>query len=417
MLKTEIESAINGKQWLLSCFGPFKESTTVPNLIDRSFEEVRLNFLEASKSGNAQQHVNELIAQYNDAMGKLNQLKMASPETIQLISNIYNQSVQDQKTAQTNPSSSNIFASSNTSSTPQTQNPFQLSNVFGGTQTQQTPALNVGSIFGGAPANSNPFQVASQNSIFGGTKDQQTLAPQPESSFTFSLSQQTPQQSVFGMSQQSAPQSNIFGGTQSIQQPQQQLSSGSIFGGQSTTFGSSSVFGAPQQQQQQIQQTQQQQQQQTGSIFGSSIFAQTQLAASGNFGSPLQIPPQTSTFSQPATNIFGGFQTTQPDPAVQSSGNVFAQPQQNIFSMQQTAPAPQSSLPTAPGAIFQIQQSATNTQQTFGGNPFQSQPPPVDENAYSKPEDLTPDELQAFQAEMFQVGSIPFKPPSKHLCI
>lgn len=363
--------------------------------MDRSFEEVRLDFLEASKTGNAQQHVNELIAQYNDAMAKLNQLKTASPDTIQMIANIYNQSVQEQKTQTVSSPSSNIFAVANaTVASPQTQNPFQLSNVFGGSQTQ-TPALNAGSIFGGAPAN-NPFQVAAQNSIFGGPKDQQP----PASNFTFSLSSQ---QSVFG----SKPESSIFGESQQIHQQQQQPSAGSIFGGQaSNTFGASSVFAAPQQQLPQ----------QASSIFGSSVFAPSQPAPPGIFSSSQQIAPQSSTFSQATNNVFGGFQA-QPDPAIQNTGSMFTQPPQNVFSMQQTqAPAQQISISTATGTVFQIQQPTAIAKQAFGANPFQTQPPAVDESAYSRPEDLTPDEMQVFQAETFQLGNIPFKPPPKHLC-
>jgi hypothetical protein len=52
LLKGEIGNAVTGKQWMLSCFGPFKGSVVIPNFIpDRSFEEVRLSFLEAKKTG------------------------------------------------------------------------------------------------------------------------------------------------------------------------------------------------------------------------------------------------------------------------------------------------------------------------------------------------------------------------------
>lgn len=52
LLKGEIGNAVTGKQWMLSCFGPFKGSVVIPNFIpDRSFEEVRMSFLEAKKTG------------------------------------------------------------------------------------------------------------------------------------------------------------------------------------------------------------------------------------------------------------------------------------------------------------------------------------------------------------------------------
>ncbi|CRL08469.1 CLUMA_CG021384, isoform A [Clunio marinus] len=362
LLKTEVEAAINGKQWLLSCFGPFKESAVLPNFIpDRSFEEVRLSFLEASKNGTAQQHVNELIAQYNDSVTKLNQLKMATPDTIQLVANIYNQSVKpDQK--KTTSSTANVFAVSNTTSSPQQQiNPFQTSNIFGGSQ-QQATAMNAGSIFGSSTSN-NPFQSSAQSNMFGSAKTQTSPAA---SNFSFALNQPaaiqpTPQQSIFG----------------SVAQPNQQTSS---------------IFAAPP----------------TG-LF-SSVLSQ-----------PIQ--QQTNPFSQPTTgNIFGQFNQSQQQPqAVQQNVNLFATPPSanqtpNVFGMQQQ-PQQQQQQPSAPtGNIFQIQQPNQQQQQTFGGNPFQTQPLKIDDNIYSKPENLTPDELKAFEADSFQLGRIPLIPPPKHLC-
>lgn len=447
MLKTEIESAINGKQWLLSCFGPFKESTVIPNLMDRSFEEVRLDFFEASKNGAAQQHVNELIAQYNDSMSKLNQLKIASPETVQLVANIYNQSVQEQK-PQAAPSTSNVFALSNAAvnSTQPQVNPFQLGSVFGGTQSTSSvmntgsvfggastnpSAMNAGSIFGGQPAASNIFQSPTQTSIFGGVKEQQ---PAPvTSNFSFSLGQQAAKPSVYGSALPTSPQSSIFGASQAT--PQQPMGS-SIFGGQATnTFGASSIFGSTP--------IQPQQPQPTSSPFSSSIFAQSQPAGSGIFGSPQQPPQQSQMFGQPATHpapsfiqpaaqqiqpfgqpatgsVFGGFQP-QPDSMQQNSvfGQASVVPSNNVFGVQQPAPqavpVPQMQ-PAASGSIFQIQQPNVSQKTPFGTNPFLTQAEPVDERAYSKIEDLTTEEIQAFQAPTFELGKIPLKPPPKQLC-
>lgn len=383
----------------MSCFGPFKESTVIPNLLDRSFEEVRLDFMEASKNGTAQQHINELIAQYNDSMAKLNHLKMANPDTIQLVANIYNQSVQEQKaTIEATPAATNVFAQT---STPLQQNPFHSSSVSSG-GLMKTSFNYEGST----------FQAPTQNSIFGAPKEQSAPVV---SNFTFSLGPQAPQQSIFGTTQQQPPQSSIFGSVQPIQQPQ---ATTSIFGGQANTFGSASVFPVAMQQQNQAPQS--------TSVFGSSIFPQSQPApvAAGIFGTPLQNTVQNQPFQQqqPVTgNVFGGFQSQpiQSDPQVQHTGNIFAQaayaPSQNVFNMQQTVQVQQP--PTsAPTSIFQIQQPNSNTQQMFGANPFQTQPPPIDESVYSKPEDLTPDEIQAFQADTFQLGSIPSKPPPRHLC-
>lgn len=366
--------------------------------------------MEAAASGQQQQHVNELIAQYNDAMSKLNLLKNPTPDTIQLVANIYNQSIQEQKQPTQSITGSNVFGAP-TAAPQQQSNPFQMSNsVFGGSQQQQ-PTMNAGSIFGAATTASNPFQSSTQSSIFGAPKEPQA----PASNFTFALNQQQQpqpqQQSIFGSTVQSPPQSSIFGAPQPIQQQQ----GSSIFGAQQNTFatGSSIFGGAPQQQPQP--------QQQPSSIFGqTSIFAQPQLPqqqipAPGIFGTPLPQPQEAFP------NVFSQFQAQQP-PVSQPQAGLFAQPlatpQQSIFGVPQPPMQQQQQTAAPTGSIFQIQQQpqGANVQQTFGANPFQTQPPPIDESAYSKPEDLTPDELQAFQAETFQIGKIPLKPPPKHLC-
>lgn len=427
MLISEVTAALNGKQWLLSSFGPFKESAVLPNFIeDRCFEEVRLSFMEAAKTGQQQQHVNELVASCNDAVSKLNQLKMATPETIQLVANIYNQSIQEQKQPTQSMPGSNVFALANAPAAaplPQS-NPFQMGSVFGGATQQPATAMNAGSIFG-APT-SNPFQ-STQTSIFGGQKEQQA----PASNFTFALNQQqqpqATQQSIFGSPAQAQPQSSIFGASQ----PQ----GSSIFGGQPNSFTSgSSIFGGGQPQQPQAQQ-------QGSSIFGqSSIYAQPQQQqqqqspAPGIFGSQPQQQPAPGIFgSQPQgqenfpqapQNVFGQYQAQQQQPIPQPQASLFAQPAvappQSIFGVpqnQMTQQTPAQAPPT--GSIFQIQQQpqTANPQQAFGANPFQTQPPPIDDSVYSKPEDLTPDEMQEFQAETFQIGKIPLKPPPKHLCV
>lgn len=507
LLKSEVESAVNGKQWLLSCFGPFKESTTIPNLMDRSFEEVRLDFLEASKNGTQQMHINELGAQYSDSLNKLNQLKMASPETIRLVANIYNQSVQEQKKPAGNQPTSSVFGASAVNK-PQS-NPFQMGNsVFGGSPMNQT-GMNTGSIFGSSQPASNPFQ-SSQSSIFGASQEKPASTA---SNFSFALGQQPQQQSLFGSSQPSTQQSSIFGSSTMGQQPQQTNSifgssmtspqpASSIFGAQTSPFGQSvaqpSIFGAsaaptnifgssaaptstfgsnaaPASSFGQVAAPSTFGQNTAAGVFGStpassfgmassnvfgssaapsstfgsmanpstpfgdgsmfalstatktqpanmdaigcfgpSVLPRQQPAGAGIFGSPQQLTPQNS-FGQPSGNVFGGFQSQMEPVPQQQTSNIFAPataPSQNVFGAPQNVSAP---APAATGSIFQIQQQAP---QTFGGNPFLSnQPAPISDSVYSKVEDLTPEELQAFQADTFELGKIPSKPPPKHLCV
>lgn len=61
---TLIKSVINdmaaverGGQWLLSCYGPFKEKPIFPGFDDYCFEEIRSYFYEAIKNGTVEQYV------------------------------------------------------------------------------------------------------------------------------------------------------------------------------------------------------------------------------------------------------------------------------------------------------------------------------------------------------------------------
>lgn len=47
----------NSGQWLLSCYGPFKEKAIFPGFEDYSFEEIRFGFYEAMKNGDLEQYV------------------------------------------------------------------------------------------------------------------------------------------------------------------------------------------------------------------------------------------------------------------------------------------------------------------------------------------------------------------------
>lgn len=185
-----MDSILNGKQWLLSCFGPFKESAVLPNFInDQSFEEIRLGFLENSKNGNIQGYISNLMNEYNTAVQKMNELKMASNDTLQVVASIYNTSNNDQK-------SNNVSQKTQ----PQTQNPFQSSNIFGSfsqsqvipqsttsifnpqnPQQTQTQMMSAASIFGGT-SSSNPFQSSQQQQANTGNTVQQ-------SPFSYSISQ------------------------------------------------------------------------------------------------------------------------------------------------------------------------------------------------------------------------------------
>lgn len=463
LLKNEAEAVINGKQWLLSCFGPFKESVVVPNFIpDQSFEEIRIAFMENSKNGNIQSYLNNLMTEYNNALRKMNELKQPSSDTLQLIASIYNTSnTSDQKP---NPAQT------------QAPNPFQSSNIFGGS-TQQQQTMPSSSIFGASTTQNNPFQQANTqnptNSIFGSSTANN---PVQSSAFSFnqaSQDQQKPsifQSSVFGSTQTqtsggsvfSSAQTNIFTqqGSSVVQPPTQ-----SVFGSapaQQSIFGSTSApLSVPQNTQSVFGALTASQPSQN--VFGSTVAQQSQQPAQSVFGSNIAPQPVQNIFggstvqSQAVPNVFGGSTATQPasqnvfaaQPIQQPAQNVFGgsaalpqnlfaaqavqQPAQNVFggftqnqAQSQTFGQPSSVFGSTPqsqpqsdsmsGNIFNVPAPQPGqTSQIFSGNPFQQNVTFNDEHFYSKDEDLSPEFVQAFQADSFVPGKIPIMPPSKSL--
>lgn len=423
LLKTEVDSLVNGKQWLLSCMGPFKESVCIDNFItDQSFEEIRWGFMESSKNGTVQQFVANFMNEYNSALNKLNELKMLSPETIQLISAIYNTSTEQKSSNQQSSvkPSQNIFGSSN-SSTAQQQTPFG-SSMFA-SSNQPSAVMSASSIFG-ASNTINPFQSSPQlpgTSIFGTSNEQKS---------SFSMSQA---QSNTGITKPSvfSQQSSIFGGSQMQQQPLQ-TPSASIFSqssfGQQNPFSSPVLAVMPQQ----------------SSVFSS--FAQNPAAPMQQTSiAPMQ---QTSLAPMQQTSIFGSSNVFQNLPQQPASTNIFASPMssqqvvppsqnsQNIFGVTQNIQQQQPQPIALPTSVFTIQQQPQQQQQpqamnssvfnvpaaavASSSNPFQAQsqkPIVVDESSFSKQEELTMEELQAFQAANFVIGKIPLKPPPQNLCI
>ncbi|XP_031352979.1 nucleoporin NUP42-like [Photinus pyralis] len=129
------------------------------------------------------------------------------------------------------------------------------------------------------------------------------------------------------------------------------------------------------------------------------------------FGS--QPAPTTGTFFGNNQNAF-----VQPTPSF-TSGVQHQSPLTNslannspFFKMENTA-QPQ------PAPLFQnAPPSAVTQAPIFGGNAFGSnaQGFATDDSAYSKLEDLNEDEIKMYQAENFEVGKIPEKPPTKEMC-
>lgn len=186
-------------------------------------------------------------------------------------------------------------------------------------------------------------------------------------------------------------------------------------------------------------------------IFGqkpqtTNIFAQANQALFGDqqqknvFGSTVQQQLPTNSIFAPQQSVFGSQftgnsfsqQQQQPTTVFQTQANVFQTTQQTtVFQTQptqssvfQTQPTKSHVFQTQPAQsnIFQSQQSlnqmnifggGTNTEQ-IGMNLGKLQG--LDESAYSKKECLTESEIKAFEADLFEFGKIPEKPPTIEMC-
>ncbi|KAM7353414.1 uncharacterized protein ACRADG_005486 [Cochliomyia hominivorax] len=397
VIKADVEAAINGKQWPLSTYGPFKDKPSIPNFIeDQSFEEVRLLCYEAKQKNFFEQFHQQFNKEALEANNKMKALLQMTPEIIDIVINVYD--------TPTDLASGNVNAG-------KTSNPFN-----------NTATTNPGSIFAKASTNTNNiFATSSGGGPFGTANQIQTNNIYGNSSVFGNQQQQQQQNSIFG--QTAKPANSIFGG--GVNNNQQNTSS--IFGQQQSQ---SNPFTQPQQQQPQqttgifVQQNQQntnvfrqaiqtnQQQPQIHGIFAQA--AQTIPQQQGLFAHAAQQTPQSGQglfvqAAQQTQNIFGQRQTTNPNLFQQ----IAAQPQQqttNIFQQNQTTATQQNSnQPPPPTGLFQ--QAAHQTQPAAGhmlGQQFSS-------TVYSRLEDLTAEEIEAFKADCFLPGKIPFNPPPREL--
>lgn len=369
VISTEVQATLKGKQWPLSCFGPFKEKKNIPNFIeDVSFEECRWNAYEARNQNLLQNYSQQFNQQVQEAQNKMNALLILNKNVIDLIVALYDDEPNSQKSNSFSMGASAfITASGNTTnnafgaSTGNTTNAFgaatgNTSSIFGGataapstggsifgssggtfgSNTTSTPQQ--GSVFGGSALKQSSF--GQQSSIFGSNQNQ-TQSQTPANPFASGFGQATAQSgtggSIFGKPAAAAAPS-IFGQSAAPANPFGNASStGGAFGGQPSIFVQ--------------QQTQIQQQQQPGSIFGATV-QQTTAQQTSVFGTQPQQPQQNVFGSQPAqASIFGQTQSVQPAPGG------------SIFGQQNQQPQPQQS--------------------AFGANPFGAQPPAAPPNQVS----------------------------------
>ncbi|KAH8403169.1 hypothetical protein KR222_006270 [Zaprionus bogoriensis] len=393
-LKADIESCINGKMWLFSAYGPFKDKPNIPNYIeDQSFEEVRYQAYESRRQNCSDQFHQQFTKEVHEATNKMKTMLQMSPQVIDMMIKIYEApegSGGGQQQALGNPNAAaNPFAQQTSSifgkpalsaagatsgcsifGVPAAAAPAAGNSIFGGASSVN----NAGSsIFGGA-SSSNIFgqqqQQQVQPSIFGQQQQQQQLQPQPS---VFGQ-QQRVQTSIFAQAVQQQQQVNPFG------QPQAASfagASGSVFAQAqpaiASPFGQSAAFG---------------QQQQPVTAPGG-IFGQAAAAANTSSNFAAAVPQQQQQAQAPPTGFFGQAAATSGFPQQQQKLQAEQQQQQQQLQLQQHQ-----------------QQQQQQQQLGVGSNC----------SIYSRMEELTQEEIAAFKAEQFAPGQVPFKPPPRELC-
>ncbi|XP_012282784.1 nuclear pore complex protein DDB_G0274915-like [Orussus abietinus] len=420
MVAHEVFAAEQGGQWLLSCFGPFKEQPCIAGIEDLSPEEVRWEMYQAQKNGTVEQTKLQFQQLCHEMKTKRDALKQPTAEIVSMLEQL-------QKGTQSNngfganvntPAKSNFFSTpqlgmptSNTSSS----NVFR-SKVFGSMANpfsggfNSTPAAspfgrpvgtNTNSAFGAKPAfGSAPVFGTTTNSLFGANKSstvfgsaQNTQAfgsTTPQSNTVFGAA---PTQSVFG-------QSTAFGvsnqSNSPFSRPQTAQPTGSIFGGGATPttnslFGgavapqsSPALFGATSGTQGTMFSTTATSPQVAAPIFGSVTTSVTSapIGAPSMFGQPkataafggAPVFGGTANFgSKPGGAVFGGQPTFGGSPI--ATGNIFGGSTANTAAFGTTAAAPAFGTSAAApafgsGSVTPSFGSVVQTNNTpFGANP------------------------------------------------
>lgn len=296
----------------------------------------------------------------------------------------------------------------------QQANPFASNvggGIFGNGGTANTTAG--GNIFGAAVSGA----ANAQSSIFGGGIG--ATAGGQTTSFFNSAAPATG--SIFGQPQQpsgAAASANIFGGSSAFAAPafgaaptfaSAPAAGGNIFGG--------GAIAQPQQQQQ-------------TNIFGGGVVgggasafgAQPQQQQSSIFGAPAVAP---SIFADPNNSMQFGANVPTASATAATTANVFGNAtfggqEQSVFGASSNVFGnPPAAAPAANSSVFGSNSMSAPANPFGGGQQLQQQAGGGgvgEPSAYSRMEDLTDLEMQAFNAEKFELGAIPVHPPPQQLC-
>ncbi|KAJ6597896.1 Nucleoporin AMO1 [Pseudolycoriella hygida] len=432
-VKTDAESAMKGKQWMLSSYGPFKDKPSLPNFEDQSFEEIRFLCYEAKNNNKLQILLPQLSQKIADASYKMTMLcdqNNVNNNLLNVLVNLYNTG-EPVANAQTNYSTGNPFAISSGASgqTPNlfgssamsSQNPFS-SSLFG--SATPTSSLSQGN-FGGSNSTSN--SLFGQQSTFGangtgvfGTQSTFASGSLPNSFGTSTFGQPSASASTFSLSQIGQPtdtsiQSNNVGTSQFQQTHNSIFGTASAFGNHIQPTKPSGLFSSATTNSFFSQPTA------SPTLFGQANAATNQPANTENIFAQPQLQSQ-GLFAQ-STNINSNiFQSNQQE--VNGSSSIFSNvlPQDNsanVFGVQYQ-PEKQLSIfnqPNNPNSGANIFQSQANDGNIFGSSGGFSQSVQESQSVYSKLEDLNPQDLKWFKEEGFTLGHIPTIPPPKELCV
>lgn len=130
-----------------------------------------------------------------------------------------------------------------------------------------------------------------------------------------------------------------------------------------------------------------------------SIFSQSDTSAQSMFA---QATQNFTENTQPTLNVFN----TQN--AQNTAANIFANASQSVFAQSQ----PPFNQPSNPNVFHK---TVNQNQSGFGVTPNIQQP--ADMGVYSKMEDISAEDMEAFNSNEFKLGFIPEIPPPQSLCI
>lgn len=409
------------------------------------------------------------------AMLRLKSLQNPSLEIVNILKTIYNTPIASQTSTSTNP---NVFGNNTASPTAFSQKASfgsQSNSIFAQASQNmfskpQEQSNTGGSIFGGTNANnvfgsqtSNLFTAnqsqPSSGSIFG--QNNANTAMQNTNSIFGQAAINSPVQSgsIFGSSSPSSSfgaTNNVFLGNQNTNVFGQSPQSTSIFGSQNSTvvLQQPNLFTTPPSSQPSAS---------SSNIFGidnslkpTNVFTaplNTQLQSSNIFGSQNPSTPQIeSVFGTPSnaqsTNLFAlqnpsNLQASSSPSVFVPSQNLLAnmsQPQQTPIFGTAVIPTPNNTSTSIFGTVanrevnpafqqnissnspFTKNSSETQLHSTsiFGTGTFtnvtQNQNEPIEEEIYSKLEDLTDEEIKWFESDDINNFNIPEKPPTYEMC-